>query len=342
MSELTAGDVPGEERSAERRRLRFAPQGLGELKLLPVIVLAVVIGGFVNDAFLTTNNLVNVLQQSSELSVIVLAEVLILLSGKFDLSLESIVGIAPMVAAWLVTDPAIGGSGFGVNPYLALLVLFVIGLAVGTVNGFLVAHLKINAFITTLGMLILLRGVTIGVTNGKTLFDLPDPILYLGNASWLGLPASVWVAALLYVAVGLALRYHRFGRSIYAVGGNPAAARAAGIRVERVVWTVFILGGLLTALAGLMLTGRLASVLSGQGQNMIFTVFAAAVIGGISLNGGKGSVVGALSGVLLLGIIANILILSQIEAFWINAAFGGIILAALIITRITSGEEQEA
>lgn len=323
-------------------RLRFLPRGVFELKLIPVIALVMVIGTFVHDAFLTRANLVNVLQQSSELSVLVIAEALILIAGKFDLSIESVVGVAPMVAAWLVSPILIGGSGFDLPPGVALLVMFLIGALVGAINGFMVARLKINAFMATLGMLILLRGLTIGVTNGKTMFDLPDAFLFLGNARFFGVPASVWLAALLYLVVGLFLRYHRFGRSVYAVGGSPDAARAAGIRVERVVMIVFIIGGVLAALAGLMLTGRLASVLSGQGQNVIFTVFAASVIGGISLNGGKGSVLGALTGVLLLGIIANILTLSQIEAFWINAAFGGIILVALIITRITTGEEQDA
>src|SRR3981081_3313780 len=114
-------------------------------------------------------------------------------------------------------------------------------------------------------------------------------------------------------------------------------ARASGIRVERVTWIVYIVGGALAALAGLLLTGRLDSVLSGQGQNMIFTVFAAAVIGGIRLNGGPGTMVGASRGVVLLGVISNILTLSQIPDFWINAAFGGIILAALLLAKFTSG-----
>jgi simple sugar transport system permease protein len=312
-----------------------------QLALLPAIALAMVGGTFVHDAFLTRANLVNVLRQSAELAVVVLAEALILISGKFDLSLESTVGLGPMFAAWLVSAAAIGGSGLGVNPYLAMLIMLLIGTAVGVINGFFVARLKLNAFMVTLGMLILLRGITIGLTNGKTLYNLPDPFLYLGRAIWLSIPASVWVAALLYLVIGLVLRYHSFGRAIYAVGGNPESARAAGIRVERVVWTVFIIGCTLAAVAGMLLTGRLASVLSGQGQNLIFTVFAAAVIGGISLGGGRGSILGALTGVLLLGIISNILTLSQIPAFWINAAFGGVILIALVLTRITSGEAEE-
>jgi ribose/xylose/arabinose/galactoside ABC-type transport system permease subunit len=243
-----------------------------------------------------------------------------------------------MFAAWLVTDVAINGSGLMLNHYLAIALIFVVGLAVGAINGLLIVRLSINAFITTLAMLILLRGISIGMTNGRTLYNLPAPFLYLGNALWFGLPASVWVSAGLYLVGSYILRYHRFGRALYAIGGNAEAARAAGIRVDRYVWTVFVIAGGLAALSGLMLTGRMASVMSGQGQNMIFTVFAAAVIGRISLNGGKGSIIGALCGVILLGIISNILTLSNIETFWISATYGAIILFSLILTRLTSGK----
>jgi simple sugar transport system permease protein len=315
--------------------------GLGrfrDLALLPVLVIVFVVGTFVDGAFLTERNLINVLQQSSELSVVVVAEALILLVGRFDLSLESVVGLAPMLAVYLVISPDAGGSGAQIAPFLGLLLVLATGAAVGLFNGVMVVKLKLNAFVVTLATLILLRGVTIGLSNGKTLYDLPSALTYLGTAEWLGVPVSVWLAGLLYLLVGLFLRYHSFGRAMYAVGGNEEAARAAGIRVDRVILIVFVVGALLAAVAGLMLTGRLASVTSSQGQNMIFSVFAAAVIGGISLNGGRGTLLGALSGVLLLGMISNILTLSRIEPFWIDAAFGAIILIALVLTRFTSGE----
>ena len=321
---------------APRGRLRSRMRD--ELALLQLIVLAMIIGTVLQPAFFTQVNLVNILQQSSELSVLVLAEAIILIVAKFDLSLESIVGVAPMFAAWLVTDTAFNGSGLLLNPYLAVLLIFATGIAIGAFNGWLIVHLRLNAFITTLAMLILLRGVTIGMTNGRTLYDLPEAFLYLGNARWLGVPASVWVSGALFLVGSYFLRYHRFGRALYAIGGNAEAARAAGIRVDQYVWTVFAIAGGLAALSGLMLTGRMASVLSGQGQGMIFTVFAAAVIGRISLNGGKGSILGALGGVILLGIISNILTLSNIETFWISATYGAIILLSLILTRLTSGK----
>lgn len=319
-------------------RRRTSRLQLRELVLLPVIVLVMIVGSLVNPAFLTSDNLLNILQQSSELSILVIAQSLILIGGKFDLSLESVVGFAPMVAAWLmVTDTTQGGSGIGIGGSAGIAVVLLVGLAVGLVNGFLVVKLRLNAFIATLAMLILLRGTTVGMTNGRTLFDLPDEFLYLGSAHWAGVPASIWIAGVLFAIFGIVLRNHRLGRAIYAIGGNPEAARIAGIPVERITWALFVIGSVLAALAGLMLTGRIASVVASQGQNMIFYVFAAAVIGGISLNGGQGRLLGALTGVLLLGILQNVLTLSQIAAFWIDAAYGAIILLSLIIARL-SGE----
>jgi ribose/xylose/arabinose/galactoside ABC-type transport system permease subunit len=317
-------------------RTRLAGLGLRELTLIPALVLIGLVGWLNNPAFLTADNILNILQQSSELSILVIAETLILLLAKIDLSLESIVGFAPMLGAWLIaTDPSLGGSGIGLSPALAIAIVFVTGAAVGAINGFLVVTMRLSPFIVTLSILILLRGMTLGLTNGTTLFDLPDSFLYLGNAKWAGVPASIWIAALLYLVFGIALRYHRVGRALYAIGGNPEAARVAGIQVDRIVWGTYIVAGLLAALAGLMLSGRIASVVSSQGQNMIFYVFAASVIGGVNLNGGRGRLIGALTGVLLLGVLQNVLTLSQVPSFWIDAVYGAIILLALIFARLT-------
>jgi len=334
---MSAGTETAAAPVAKPRR-RTLPLGLRELTLIPAIALTIIAGSLISDAFLTTDNFLNIFQQFSELSVVVIAETLILIAGKFDLSLESVVGLAPMLGAWLIVkDTQIGGSGVGVSWWVAIVVVFATGAVVGIVNGFLIVKLRLNAFIVTLAMLILLRGIQLGTTNGKTLFDLPDGYLYLGSGKLAGIPVSIWIAGLLYLIFGLFLRYHRLGRALYAIGGNAEAARVAGIRVERVLWGVFIVGGMLAALAGLMLTGRIASVVTSQGQNMIFYVFAAAVIGGISLNGGRGRLLGALTGVLLLGILQNVLTLSEIPAFWIDAAYGAIILVSLVLTRVTGG-----
>ncbi|MFC6081550.1 ABC transporter permease [Sphaerisporangium aureirubrum] len=312
-----------------------------DLALVPAIVLLIVVGALIEPAFLSVDNLTNVLQQQTELSLLVLAEALILIAGKFDLSLESTVGLAPALAVGLVIPAASAGLGTEWPAVLAIPLCLVIGMLIGAFNGLLILRFKLSAFIVTLGMLIVLRGLQIGFTGGQNLFALPESFLYLGNARWLGLPASIWICAVAYIAGIVVLGYFRHGRSIYAIGGNVDAARAAGVRTDRVLWTVFIIGSLLAALAGLLMTGRLGSVAAAQGNGMIFTVFAAAVIGGVSLDGGKGTLFGALCGVLVLGLINNILTLAGVSAQWIQAIYGAIILIALMLARLTTGQAQD-
>jgi simple sugar transport system permease protein len=311
---------------------------LRELALLPVIILLVIIGAFVNPSFLTVNNFINVAQQSAALGTVVVAETLILLTGKFDLSLQSTYGLAPMVGAWLIVSKDGQGLGTNWNPFIGIAIVLLVGLVVGAFNGFLVIKLGFNAFIFTLAMLILLAGIQVGIVSGRTIYHLPAAFIYLGSQYILGVPVSVWVTGAIFLFATLFLRYHRIGRAIYAIGGNVEAARAAGIRVDRVRIGVFIVGSLLAALAGLMTAGQVVAVTASQGSNLIFSVFAAAVIGGISLDGGRGRMVGALTGVILLALVTNILVLSQIQTFWIDAATGLIILIALGLARLIGTE----
>lgn len=310
---------------------------LRELVLLPVIVLTVIVGAIVAPNFLTLGNLLNnVLVNSAVLGMVVIAESIILISGYFDLSLESMVGLAPMLAAWLVVPAVAGGSGAELSPWVALAAMFAVAIGVGLFNGLLIVKLRLNAFIVTLAMLILLRGLTMGISGGQTFSGLPEQFTFLGDTYLLGISVQVWIVVVAFVAAAAVMRHHPTGRKIYAMGGNVDAARAAGINTARLTISVFVLGAALAALAGLMLTSRIASVTADQGQNMIFTVFAAAVIGGISLNGGRGSMIGAATGVLLLGIIENILTLSNVPSFWINAVYGAIILGASILGQLSN------
>lgn len=314
-----------------------------ELALIPVIVLLIIVGTFENPAFLTTDNLITVAQLAAPLGVVVVAETLILLTGKFDLSLQSTYGLAPMVGAWLIVSKDGQGLGTDWNPYLGIAIVLLIGLVVGAFNGFMVIKLGFNAFIFTLGMLILLAGIQVGIVNGRTIYHLPNEFIYLGAASLFGVPVSVWVTCLIFLFASLFLRYHRLGRALYAIGGNTEAARAAGIRVDRIRIGVFIVASILAAIAGLMTSGLDVAVTASQGNGLIFTVFAAAVIGGISLDGGRGRMVGALTGVILLALVTNILnllpaSLSQFQTFWIDAATGLIILIALGLARVIGTE----
>ncbi|MER5542226.1 ABC transporter permease [Streptomyces sp. NPDC002589] len=314
---------------------------LRDLALVPAIVVIAIVGQIVNPVFLQADNLLNVLQTMSEMALLVLAQTMILIVKKMDLSLESTMGLAPGIAAWLVV-PAGAGHGLGLLPGAwSVPVTLAVGALVGVINALLIIRFGLNGFIVTLGMLIVLRGVLTGISGGQTFFQLPQSMLYLGTAEWFGMPASIWVCLVLFAVAIVVLGWTSFGRSLYAIGGNVDAAKAAGIRTDRVLWIVIVTGSVLAALAGLMLSGRLASVASAQGNGYIFTVFAAAVIGGISLNGGKGTMFGAFSGILLLFMIQNVLTLAGVPAQWIGALNGLIILVALTISRITGGKVQE-
>ncbi|GAA4530472.1 ABC transporter permease [Amycolatopsis samaneae] len=313
---------------------------LRELALLPVLVVVFVIGGLISDTFLTFDSIVGILSASAALSLVVLGESLVLITGKFDLSLESTMGIAPAIGVMVVIPAASAGFGTELPAFAGLLAILVVGALIGAVNGFLIVKLKLNAFIVTLAMLTVLRGVQIGATKGKTLFDQLDPFTALATTTFAGLPMSVWLAAVLFLVAGAVLRYHRVGRALYAIGGNREAARAAGIRVDRISWLVFVVAGVLAAIGGLAYTGYVGALGADQGNGMILQVFAAAVIGGISLDGGKGSLVGALTGVLLLQSVTSLLQVAHVPPEWMKAIYGAIILIALIIARYAGGKPQ--
>ena len=327
--------------SAIRNRSAVAMAGrIRDLALLPALIVLIVVGALVSPAFLTQANITTILTSCAALAMVVLAESLIIITGKFDLSLESTAGFAPAIGALIVLPVASNGFGLELPTIVGLLVVLAIGAIIGFINGFLIVRLQLNAFIVTLAMLIILRGMLVGATKGRTLFDLPDAFYALMIVTFLGIPLAVWLAALAFLIAGIVLKKPRPGRALYAIGGNPQAARAAGIRVERVIWGVYILGGVLAAVGGLFITGYVGAISANQGNGMIFTVFAAAVIGGISLDGGKGTMFGALTGVLLLGVVQNLLTLAQVPSFWIQAIYGTIILGALMVARLTSGAPQ--
>jgi simple sugar transport system permease protein len=321
--------------------------GLRQVALLPVIGVLIVVGTVINPSFLSINNFTEIGEFSSALGVTVVAESLVLLTGGMDLSLESTYGLAPMVAAWTILSRNSFGAGLMLSPYLALVVLVVVGAAVGMTNGLLIVKGRLNGFIVTLAMTILLYGLQDGIVSDQSLFNLPNAFTYLGSAYLFrsgnsglgGIPVSVVVTVAIFVIVGLFLRYHRVGRAIYAVGGNREAALAAGIKVNRVRIGVYVAAGVLAAIGGLMEAGQTSSVstLQGYSEGIIFPVFAAAVIGGVSLRGGRGNMVGAATGVILLGIVTNILNISQVSNYWIFAVQGAVILAALILSRIIGG-----
>jgi simple sugar transport system permease protein len=295
------------------------------------------------DKFLTPINLRNILVAASVLGILVVGQTFVLITSNFDLSSESTLGLAALIGLFLIVPPGspTWGSGTEIPAFASIAIILVMGTGIGWVIGALITYGKMNNFIVTLAMLIILRGAMLRFTNGQAVSSIdsrPAEIFnWLGHESafslpWLGkVPISVLVMLAVFFVAYVVLKYRPFGRELYAIGGNRSAALASGIDPDKRVRQVYMISGFLAALAGWMLAGRISSVQSDLGEGYIFNVMAAAVIGGISLLGGRGSIVGALGGVLLLSIIDRGLNLMQVSVFWIQSIQGFVILLAMFI-----------
>lgn len=308
----------------------------GGYTMYPVLLALVIVGAVVAPRFATAINLINILEQVSVLGLTTIGLTFVVLIGRLDLSLEGIVGFSPMFAAVCLVPAAAGGFGIELPSWMGLLIALGVSGLIGFFNGFMVVRVGLNPFISTLGLLVLLRGGVLIVSNGRSIYSPGQALTYLGSAKLFGLPVSVLVFGLVALIVGLVFKYHRYGRALYAIGGNEDAARAAGINVDRVIWSAFVFAALLAGLAGILMTGRLDSAVTTQGQGIIFSAFAAAVIGGVSLGGGRGTMVGLVSGVLLIGVINNLLTLAQVPSFYVQASTGAVIIVAAVLTTIAS------
>jgi simple sugar transport system permease protein len=304
--------------------------------MYPVLLLLIIVGALVAPAFLSFVNIVNILEQVSVLGLTTIGLTFLLLIGRLDLSLEGIVGFAPMLAAVLLVSTQAGGLGVEFPAWTGFILALGAAGMIGLFNGFLVVKVGLNPFISTLGLLVLLRGGVLIISNGRSIYSPGASLTWLGSAQVAGIPVAVFLFLLIALLVGIVLKYHRYGRALYAVGGNEDAARAAGINVDRVIWSAFIIAALLAGLAGMLLTGRLDSAVTTQGQGIIFSAFAAAVIGGVSLGGGRGTIVGVVSGVLLIGVINNLLTLAQVPSFYVQASTGAVIIVAAVLTTLAS------
>lgn len=279
-------------------------------------------------SFLTYGNVVNILFHSCILAILVLALGLTLMTGNFDLSIESTMAFAPGIAALLMTSWV---PGF--PPGMALIVTLLIGVLVGLFNGVCITALSINPFLQTLSILIILRGFTLYLIP-LSVYGLPSAYTFLGRVRTIGnIPVAVLFTIVMFAVFHFILEKTIFGRSILATGGNRDASYARGINTSRIVTITFAVSGLLGAVAGLLATGRQGAVTNIMGQGMVFEAFAGAVLGGVSLQGGRGSITGMIVGVLILGVINNSLILLGVSPYLVYALKGALIFGAILVDR---------
>lgn len=282
-----------------------------------------------NPVFLTAPNLINILQQSSINACIALGMTFVIISGGIDLSVGPTAAVSAIVGATLMIA--------GVPIPLAVAGAIATGMACGLFNGALVAIAGLQPFIVTLGALSLYRALALIFTGGNPIFGIPTEFRSATNGLVMGIPVPVIIVAIIAAILWVVLNRSPLGEYILAVGGNPEAARIAGVPVARTKIIVYVLSGGLAAVAALILTGRLGAADPTMGNLWELDAIAAAAIGGASLMGGKGSVVGTLMGAVILGGLRNGLTLMNVQAFYQLLATGIIILVAMLIDRATRG-----
>jgi ribose transport system permease protein len=323
----TMHDITETQERDFRTRFGLFVQKQGALILL---VLVCIIATARYEAFLTPENLLNVLRQNSMLGLVALGMTFVILTGGIDLSVGSLLAVAGVTAAFLAD------RGFAV----ALVAAVAITTLLGLINGVIIAKARIQPFIVTLGMMIAARGLALAITNEKNV-RIPPTVTdfgWLGQGELLGfLPVPIIVLIIAYIIGWLVLNYTRFGRHVFALGDNDEAARLMGLNISRVTILVYAISGLLAGLAGVILASRLNTGSPVEGVGRELDAIAAVVVGGTLLTGGKGSLVSTLYGVLLLGVIFNIFNLEgQISPWWQLVFRGAILLTVVVLqSRLT-------
>ena len=294
------------------------------------LLIIIITFSFLSPVFFTIPNLLNILQQSSINALIALGMTLVIISGGIDLSVGPTAALSAVLGATMMVA--------GVPVPLAILATLGIGAICGVFSGSLVAYAGLQPFIVTLGGLSLFRAVALIYTGGKPVFGIPTEFRSLINSEIFGIPTPIVIVAVIALVLWTVMNKTPLGEYILAVGGNEEAARVAGVPVKRTKVTVFVISGTLASLASLILIGRLGAAEPTIGNLWELDAIAAAAIGGASLMGGKGSVVGTIIGAIILGALRNGLTLLNIQAFYQLLATGLIIIIAMLIDRATRGK----
>jgi rhamnose transport system permease protein len=304
---------------------RFREVGISVFILILVIVVSLR-----NPAFLSINNFRDVLLNISILAIVALAQMIVILTKGIDLSVSSMIGLVAMMVAFVVKQ----------NPGLSVVLVLLLGMALGAVlglfNSVIIAFGNVPPIIATLGTLSVYRGLVFFYSQGSWInsFELPDSFKLISKGTPLGIPNLIIFAIVVAVIVYYFLNYTRTGRDIYAVGSNPDAAQFVGIRKQRIIFLVYLLSGIACGLAAVLWASRYESAQTNTALGFELQTVAAAVVGGVSISGGVGTVPGVLLGALLLGLIENSLILVNISPFWELAAQGLLILIAVVVDNL--------
>ena len=294
---------------------------LGQIPLITLVLLCV-ITTLLTDRFLSPINLNNILVQSSIMAVIAMGMTFVIIGGGFDLSVGSTAALSACVSAMVMLEAGIAAG---------VLAGILAGAFVGLVNGIIIAYLKVNPFITTLGTMVLFRGVVFLITGGAPVEGpegLPSSFVAFGSTRILGLHALVWVPIILLAVLSWVMHATPFGRQIYATGGGREAAYLSGVPTARITASTYVICGMMAGVAGVMLAARLQSGQPTAGEFYELTAIAAVVLGGAALHGGEGTLYKSVIGVFIMIILGNSLNLLNVDSYWQRVAIGAVIIAA--------------
>ena len=291
------------------------------------LILLIVVISIMNSAFLDLSNLLNLLRQVSINGLIAFGMTFVILTGGIDLSVGSILALSSAFTAILITS--------GLDPIVALIVGVLGGFLLGVFNGVLVTFGSMAPFIATLATMTIFRGLTLVVTDGNPITNLGDSYMFqlFGKGYFFGIPVPAVTMIIVFIILAIILQKTTFGRHTYAIGGNEVASKISGIKVNRVKILIYGISGLMSALAGAILTSRLNSAQPTAGTSYELDAIAAVVLGGTSLTGGKGRIVGTFIGVLIIGVLNNGLNLLGVSSFYQQVVKGIVILIAVLIDR---------
>lgn len=295
--------------------------------LLMLVAMSLLVG-VINPTFFSAKNVINVLRQFSYVGIVAVGGTFVLITGGIDLSVGSLMGFGAVGCAWMCAN--------GIEPILAVLVMLLLGGLLGTLQGYTAVKLNLNPFIVTLGGQYIIKGMTLLISGGLPVrFD--NYMNWMGS-QWLGIPVSIYVMLIIMIIGHIILSKTAYGRKIYAVGGNARAAKLSGIKVGNMQISVFAMTGTLAALAGMMTCANLSSGDVSTGTSMEMNVITACVLGGASLSGGKGSILGTFIGAAIIGVIRNGFVLLRISAAWQTIALGGFLVLACTVDTLKRKE----
>ncbi len=302
------------------------------LPIIVVMIIFIIVLSVLSDSFLTIENMFNIARQISMIFITAAGMTMLLVSGGVDISVGSMLAVTGVISSAAAVY-------WGINPFIAIIIGIIVGALLGGFNSFFIVKGKIAPIIVTLATMSIFRSIPFLLTEANPVFGLPDFYKYIGQGYLWKIPFPVILMIIIFIITYFVLTKTTFGLRLYVIGGNEKAARLSGINVNLYKYVTYIITGVFAGLSGVMLTARLGSGISTAGQGFEFDVLTAVLIGGVSLNGGKGSIIGAMVGCLIMGILSNGLNLLNVSAYYQMLLKGAMLLFAVLLDSLARKSE---